>query len=175
MSNIENINNPAFIGSNASLLRQTSQIKKEKETPKLKKTKNFKELLKEQFASLNTAENSALIEIDNLSREEAIIALQDIVYSAGDALADQVSPENIAAYRKAVKDFMNYVVSEAYDVKNIIKASIDPRKQKSWTLVKVIDAKLDKLAGELIYNQLKKIEILARIDEIKGLLVDLAG
>lgn len=39
----------------------------------------------------------------------------------------------------------------------------------------MINEKLDKLIADLMYNQLKKIDILKRIDEIKGLIVDLKG
>lgn len=173
MNGIDNINNPAFLGSNSALLRQNSQIpKKEAKNQKIRK---FKDLIKEQISFLNETDNANATEMENLSKEEIIIILRDKVHSTGDDLAEHVSPENIFEYKKAVKNFMNYVVEQAYDVKNIITGGLNPMKQKAWTLIKVIDLKLDKLAGELIYNQLKKIEILARIDEIKGLLIDLAS
>ena len=41
--------------------------------------------------------------------------------------------------------------------------------------MKVINTKLDKLISDLMYNQLKKLEILERVGEIKGLIVDLRG
>lgn len=173
MNGIDNINTSALISSNSALLKQSLQIKNNKDDIKTQKTKKFKDLLKNQLFSLNETAVSA--ELENLNKEEVIAVLQDKVYSAGDELAEQVSPETISAYKKAVKNFMNYAVNQAYDVKNIITGGLNPMKQKAWSLVKVIDSKLDKLAGELIYNQLNKIEILARIDEIKGLLIDLTS
>lgn len=101
--------------------------------------------------------------------------LQDDVYSTGDALSDTVSPENILAYKKAIKAFVEYVLNCTYEVENIVSGSLNPKRQRAWTIVKVINEKLDKLIGELMYSQLKKIEVLKRIDEIKGLIVDLKG
>lgn len=139
---------------------------------KIDRTKRFKDILKETFikdSSLNGVANT------NLSEEELIVKMQDEVYATGDALVDMISMENILAYKKAIKNFVEYILEKAYDVENIITGGRDPSKKKAWTIVKVINTKLDKLISDLMYNQLKKIDVLERIDEIKGLIVDLIG
>ena len=46
-------------------------------------------------------------------------------------------------------------------------------KRKRFTLVKVVDEKLDSLAASVLAAQREQLTILAQIDEINGLLVDL--
>ncbi|MGP1439615.1 MAG: YaaR family protein [Treponema sp.] len=139
---------------------------------KSSKKKHFKDIISESFAkqhSLDAIKNASLTE------EELIAKMQDEVYATGDALSDMISAENVLAYKKAIKNFVEYILEKAYDVENVITGGLNPSKKKAWTIVKVINAKLDKLVSDLMYNQIKKIEMLKRIDEIKGLIVDLRG
>ena len=46
-------------------------------------------------------------------------------------------------------------------------------RRKKFTLVKVIDKKLESLAAEVLKNQRDQIGILSAIEEINGLLVNL--
>lgn len=135
-------------------------------------SKSFTDIIKEKFALSNS-----VVERENvvLRDQEYLAKLQDDVYSAGDALSDTVSPDNILAYKKSIKAFVEYILNQAYEVENIVTGSLNPARKRAWTIVKVINEKLDKLIAELMYSQLKKIEVLRRIDEIKGLIVDLKG
>ena len=154
----------------------SSQFLKTKEEKKLSnskidKPKRFRDVIKEAFVkdSSNDFANTKLTE------EQLIAQMQDEVYATGDALSEAVSTENILAYKKAVKNFLEYVLEKTYNVENIITGTRDLKRKKAWTIVKVINTKLDKLISDLMYNQLKKLEILERVGEIKGLIVDLRG
>ncbi len=138
------------------------------------KEKPFRDILKGKFATTFpiSVEHTQRRE---LSEEEYLAELQDAVYETGDALSDTISTENIVAYKKAVKTFVEYIVSRAYEVENIVTGGLNPARKKAWTIVRVINKRLDSLIYDLMYNQLKKIEVLKRIDEIKGLIVDLKG
>lgn len=141
---------------------------------KAEKCRRFSDILKEKFA-ISVPLSQDNIETRKVSEEAYLTELQDAVHEAGDALSDTVSTENILAYKKAIKSFVQYIVSRAYEVENVVTGGLNPARKKAWTIVKVINVKLDNLIYDLMYNQLKKIEILKRIDEIKGLIVDLKG
>jgi uncharacterized protein YaaR (DUF327 family) len=47
--------------------------------------------------------------------------------------------------------------------------------QKQYTLIKVVDTKLEKLASYILSSQKNQIEILRGVDEIYGLLVNLTS
>lgn len=173
MNNVANID-AAALSHNASISSTYPfKITREKdEETKISRTKSFTDLIKEKLTlSATSIEKDSVI----LREQEYLAKLQDDVYSAGDALADTISPENILAYKKSIKAFVEYVLGSAYEVENIVTGSLNPARKKAWTIVKVINEKLDKLISELMYSQLKKIEVLKRIDEIKGLIVDLKG
>lgn len=98
--------------------------------------------------------------------------LLDSVHEAGDRLKENPSIDLVQAYKKAVRDFIHYVVERSYAVeqktsgRNVLKRNIYYR-------VSVIDESLEKLGAEILRNQRDNLEILRRIDEINGLLVDL--
>ena len=173
MNNVANLD-ATTLSNNTSL--SSSYIFKmardKEEERRTSKTKSFTDIIKEKLAFSTVAtERESVI----LKENEYLAKLQDDVYSTGDALADTVSPENILAYKKSIKAFVDYVLKSTYEVENIVTSSLNPTRKKAWTIVKVINEKLDKLISELMYSQLKKIEVLRRIDEIKGLIVDLKG
>lgn len=99
--------------------------------------------------------------------------LQDEVYSSGANLAENVNEETINKYKKAVKSFVNFALQHSLNVKAVTSGGLNPLKQRNYVIVKVIDEKIDKLTQELLFNQLEKLQILAKLDEIKGLLVNL--
>jgi uncharacterized protein YaaR (DUF327 family) len=97
--------------------------------------------------------------------------LLDDVHSFGDALKNRPFPDEIQQYKRAVKRFMQFVVHNTFDIKS---EQIKIRgKEKVYTSVTVIDQKLESLAAKVMAGQGEKLGILARINEINGLLVDL--
>lgn len=173
MNNIANIDTTA-LSHNVSIASSYpfKMMREQDEEIRTKKTKSFTDIIKEKLTL-----SSGVMEHENviLREQEYLAKLQDDVYSTGDALSDTVSPENILAYKKAIKAFVEYVLASAYEVENIVTGHLNPARKKAWTIVKVINEKLDKLISDLMYSQLKKMEVLNRIDEIKGLIVDLKG
>ena len=67
---------------------------------------------------------------------------------------------------------MKYVVQNSVRVEETTSGA-NILKRKRFTLVRVIDEKLDALAATVLAGQKEQISILAQIDQINGLLVDL--
>jgi uncharacterized protein YaaR (DUF327 family) len=49
------------------------------------------------------------------------------------------------------------------------------KKQKRYTMIRVVNEKLEKLAAGIMQNQYSQMEILRRVEEINGLIVDIKG
>ncbi len=104
--------------------------------------------------------------------QEGLDALLDEVHEAGDRLKENPTVDLVQAYKKAVRDFLHYVVERSFAVeqktsgRNILKRNV-------YFRVSVIDGALEKLAAEILRNQRDNLEILRRVDEINGMLVDL--
>ena len=118
--------------------------------------------------------------------EETVNLLMDEVRSTGDALRERPFPDEILRYKQAVRNFMHYVVENAYGksteagIPSFLKpgfkgprGTLESRKQIAYTKIQVIDTKLEELAKHLLTSQMPQMEIASRLEEIKGLLIDL--
>lgn len=167
----------------APLIAQNSQLQRKQtgkpEGPKSKKQKTFLDTILD--AGIQDSEELVYEKkLQGLSPEERkkavdniLAVLQDDVYSSGANLADNVNSETINKYKKAVKNFVRFAVAHSLDAKAVTSGGLNPLKQRNYVIVKIIDEKIENLTKELLFNQLEKLQILARLDEVKGLLVDL--
>ncbi|MDR2314233.1 MAG: DUF327 family protein [Spirochaetaceae bacterium] len=115
----------------------------------------------------------AALDIKELPRsEESLRELLDQIHAAGDALSKRPFPPEIKAYKEAVRDFVHYVVENCFDTEEQT-SGINIRRRKKFTMVQVIDTKLEEMAVAILQNQADRLGILARVEEINGLLVDL--
>jgi uncharacterized protein YaaR (DUF327 family) len=103
--------------------------------------------------------------------EEALQELLDDVHSAGDALRLRPLAEEIKRYKQAVRQFLQYVVANGYEVKT--ESYLHNHEKRRKVQIEVVDRKLEQLAAGILSGQLGQVDILARLDEITGLLVDL--
>jgi hypothetical protein len=103
---------------------------------------------------------------------ENLEELLDEVHQRGQTLADSQSLENIKRYRQAVSEFLSYVVDNMLTVEEQTSGG-NILRRKRFTQVKIIDRKLESLLQGVLQNQVKQLDLLERINEIRGLLVDL--
>ena len=112
--------------------------------------------------------------------EEALTELMDAVHSAGSDLKDRPFADEILRYKKAVRNFVHYVVENGYELQKYqgIKKKTVSRGETEWKAavyyqVQVIDQKLEELAAVILAGQTTQMERVSKLDEITGLLVDL--
>jgi len=103
--------------------------------------------------------------------EEALTELMDAVHSAGSDLIERPFHDEILRYKRAVRDFVNYVVDNAFAVEKL--QTRRKGKIKIHVQVQIIDKKLEELAAAILSGQANQLMRVSKIDEIKGLLVDL--
>lgn len=143
------------------------QARKTEKKPESKKTGRFSSILKD----IENEQTDSGLGLEAFS-DAAISELMDNVHSAGEDLKKEQNIDNVQAYKKAVRNFVHYVVERAYTVeehtsgRNILK-------RKKFTSIAIIDEKLEKLAAEVMSSQRDRLDILKRMEEIQGLLVDL--
>ena len=82
--------------------------------------------------------------------------------------------EKIAKYRELVKGFLNEVVNRSHKFSR--ENFLDRRgRHRVYGIVKLVDKNLDELAGELVKEEKNHLEIVGRIDDIRGLLLDISA
>ena len=76
-------------------------------------------------------------------------------------------------YRGLIKEFMNEVVNRSHKFSR--ENFLDRRgRHRVYGMVKLVDEKLDELAQVLVSGEKDHIDILNRVDEIRGLLLDIS-
>jgi uncharacterized protein YaaR (DUF327 family) len=158
---------PFFNPGAYSGIRPETRKTKDKDVRGAKKIK-FTELL-----AGREAEGAKELEAPDISpSEEALQKLLDDVHSAGDALKARPLAEEIKQYKHAVRDFLHYVVKNGFDTKEQA-SGVNIMKRKVHTIIQVVDQKLEQLASAVLSGQRSQLDLLARLEEINGLLVDL--
>jgi len=110
------------------------------------------------------------------TRRENIREEMDLMLAGIDAQAKEIEKsltfESLHVYREMIRKFVGVAVNELYEVEE--KLSISPTgKKKSLLLVKRINEELEKLADEFLDKQKNLLGFLSRLDQIRGLLLDL--
>ena len=99
-------------------------------------------------------------------------AMLDDIHRLGDLVRKQTSLGTMRDYRKAVGAFIHVVVERGLTIEEN-SSGHNILNRKKFALIKVIDERLERLASGVLQTQKDQLDILARIDEINGLLVDL--
>ena len=146
--------------------------------PPEKKKKAGKTLKTGRLSFLNAFKtaDARQSEVLESSVDESLEELLDEVCGAGDKLKKLPSFANVKEYRSAVQKFIRFVVDNSYAVEKTRLSRfqvLKRRGQPELTLIKVVDKKLETLAAGILRNQFEQLEVLAKVDEINGLLVNL--
>ena len=75
-------------------------------------------------------------------------------------------------YRGLIKDFLNEIVNRSHKFSR--ENFLDRRgRHRVYGIVRLVDEKLDELAQALVEDEKNQIDILNKIGEIEGLLLDI--
>lgn len=106
--------------------------------------------------------------------EASVEEMLDVLHHAGDELKRGGSADRVRRYKAAVREFVEHILSHALEVERT-HSPLGVHQRKSYLLVSVIDQKLERLASAVLQRQTMQMEIVRRVDEINGLLVDLVS
>jgi len=139
-----------------------------------KKDKAQRKTFSELVESAEQGEGAEQEDLSDSERRRGLEELLDGVFASGDALKKTPTMDTIREYRHTVKSFVKFVVQHSIRVEETTSGA-NIMKRKRFTLVRVMDEKLDALAASVLAGQKEQISILAQIDQINGLLVDLVS
>lgn len=116
--------------------------------------------------------STELVEADRRRHREELQRALDEVQRAGDALRRSPGEATLFAYRQAVRRFCHLALAHTYAVDRQLRP--DPRGgRRLHVVVRKVDEALDRLAREVLEGQQSTLAVAARLDEIRGLLLDL--
>ncbi|MEJ6952559.1 YaaR family protein [Natronospora cellulosivora (SeqCode)] len=142
--------------SNSAFTR--AEISLDKESQKVKsKEAQFKE---------------RLAEINHHEIKERLDKLFAIVDNQGEKLKKSLDKKDLIEYKKRVKDFLRLVNKEFAKAKQSFSWD-DRGNMKTYTIVEKIDDNLEALQELFLEEQADALAVLKRVDQIRGLLMDL--
>ena len=193
MAEIDSIgNNFYFAGVQNTASNGINKNQKKQEIDKTKKSKFASLLSKQEDVEPAFSVTGLPPEIATMTLEDAAVYLKDAVDLTGNDLSSEVNQENIKKFKEAVGQFILFVVRNNYEISSKRRKNrfghdlmvpsrtnffsdytipphiIDPKYQ-----ITVINKKLDEMTQATLENQIDNLKILAQINEIKGLIVDL--
>ena len=112
--------------------------------------------------------------IEDAKLKKKINGLMSQIDEQGKKLADHMDIRDMKKYRGLVKSFINEVVNRSHSFER--ENFLDRRgRHRVYGMVKLVDKNLDDLAQELVSEEKDHLSILGRVDEIRGLLLDIAA
>ena len=124
--------------------------------------------------SVNTA--SFMAELDGAAEDQIKKSLDELIGElSGQAkvLERHRTFEELDKYKQMVKNFMDKAVRMIYNVKVSDSSKIMIKRKKVYMLVELVDAELEKLTKQVIDKQSPGLDLLATLEKIKGILVDM--
>ena len=130
-------------------------------------------------------------EVLSMSIDDAAVFLADAVSMAGNDFSEEQTQENLERFKTSVSQFIKFVVVNNFEVQLQQRRmrrnkggqpsrlfffsdySVPPAKPKNKVSIDIINEKLDALARETLSAQSSNLKLLAQVNEIKGLIVDL--
>ena len=101
-----------------------------------------------------------------------LVEMKAAIDEQGKLLAERADVKEFEKYRRLIRDFLDEIVSNGYTFSKE-DAYASRGRHRYIATVKIVDEKLDELGKELMKEQADKIAVLHRIDDIRGLLLDL--
>lgn len=127
-------------------------------------------------SSLKEASRGAFLEkFEKIKSENVKEELENIfgkITEQADKIGEKMYLKDILEYKKLVKEFLNVATQNSHQFQN--QNFLDRRgRHRNYSIVKTVDRELDSLTKEFISGQIDHIGVLKKIDDIRGLLLDI--
>ena len=111
--------------------------------------------------------------IEEKDLQEKLNSMMQQITVQGDKISKHMDIKDMKKYRELVKGFLNEVVSRSHEFSR--ENFLDRRgRHRVYGIVRLVDKNLDDLAGELVKDEKDHLAIISKIDDIRGLLLDIS-
>ncbi|MCR4829952.1 MAG: YaaR family protein [Pseudobutyrivibrio sp.] len=110
--------------------------------------------------------------VDDAELQEKLTNLLNDISTQGKLLSEHMDIRDMKRYRGLVKDFLNEVVNRSHKFSR--ENFLDRRgRHRVYGMIKLVDEQMDELATALVQDEKDHLAILNKVDEIRGLLLDI--
>ena len=111
--------------------------------------------------------------IDKADLKEKLTGLMKDIEEQGEKIDKHMDIKDMKKYRTSIKEFMNEVAANAHEFSR--ENFLDRRgRHRVYGIIRQVDKNLDDLAQELMKEEKDHLAILGKIDDIRGLLIDIS-
>ena len=110
--------------------------------------------------------------IEEAGLSERLSVMMQEITMQGEKLGKHMDVRDMKHYRRLIQEFMNEIVNRSHKFSR--ENFLDRRgRHRVYGMIKRVNVALDELAGELIQEDKDTLAILSKVDEIRGLLLDI--
>lgn len=110
--------------------------------------------------------------IEDEGLQERLSLMFDEITMQGNRISKHTDVKDMKRYRALIKDFMNEIVNRSHKFSR--ENFLDRKgRHRVYGIIRKVDETLDELAQELMKEEKDHISILAKIGDIRGLLLDI--
>lgn len=111
-------------------------------------------------------------QIDEEGLQSRLTLMMEDITMQGKKLGKHMDVRDMKHYRSLIQGFMNEIVNRSHKFSR--ENFLDRRgRHRVYGMIKRVNVALDELAGELLKEEKDHLAILSKIDEIRGLLLDI--
>jgi len=103
--------------------------------------------------------------------EKRLNEMVDAIIQAGNDLARSPTKRNLTKYKEKIREFLKFVEKKLYKIADNMDFTAD--KPRLHVIAEKIDRKLEELTNALLAAERPTLNIMARVGEINGLILDL--
>jgi len=110
--------------------------------------------------------------VEEAELQQRLLGMMEEITMQGEKIKKKTDIKDMKHYRSLIKEFMNEVVNRSHEFSR--ENFLDRRgRHRVYGIIRRVDEALDELAKELVEEEKDAISILGKIDEIRGLLLDI--
>lgn len=110
--------------------------------------------------------------VEDCNSEERIKEIAGKIFEQGEKLSKKVDIREFKIYKKLISEFLDEVVGNSHKFSK--QNFLDRRgRYKAYAVIKKINEELDNLAKDVLSGETDNLKILQRLDDIRGLILDI--
>ncbi len=114
-----------------------------------------------------------LSQIDKSELQSKLKEMVEDITNQGKKISDHMDIRDLKVYRTMISNFINEIVANGHKFSR--ENFLDKKgRHRVYGVVRAVNEKLDELAQELLKTEKNQVDILERIGEIQGLVLDMA-
>jgi uncharacterized protein YaaR (DUF327 family) len=127
---------------------------------------------KEEVAKASTTFTDVIASKRQNAALEKMNGMMKDIKTQGEKLSEHRSIDDLRKYKKMVKEFMEEAVNSGLQLEE--QRGFNRRgRTKVYKIVKEVDSRLTQLANEVINKEKSQLDILGKVGEIQGLLINI--